>query len=161
MSFFKVNKKDNISSVEKCIHHSEKISEQDSNYNPVQNSYEALWQEYKKLDEPIPLMNVIRRILEYYFLQLCGYDSKELNTKVLAAVKKRTEEETAGGEADNTKYHLAQSMMSYISRAESFNEGFHFVDESIDVEQYKDVFRMVFDAMDQSQHYQRMMNEKE
>lgn len=161
VSFFKVNKKDNISSVEKCIHHSEKISEQDSNYNPVQNSYEALWQEYKKLDEPIPLMNVIRRILEYYFLQLCGYDSKDLNTKVLAAVKKRTEEEAAGGEADNTKYHLAQSMMSYISRAESFNEGFHFVDESIDVEQYKDVFRMVFDAMDQSQHFLRMMNEKE
>jgi len=161
VSFFKVNKKDNHSSVEKCIHHSEKISEQDSNYNPVQNSYEALWQEYKKLDAPIPLMNVIRRILEYYFLQLCGYEGEELNEKVLAAVKKRIEEEAAGGEADNTKYHLAQSMLSYINRADSFNEGFHFVDESIDVEQYKDVFRMIFGAMGQSQHFLRMMNEKE
>ena len=77
---------------------------------------------------------------------------------MLAAVKKRTEEEAAGGEPDNTKYHLAQSMLSYINRADSFNEGFHFVDESIDVEQYKDVFQMIFDAMDQSQHFLRMIN---
>lgn len=161
VSFFKVNKKDNNSYVELCVHHADKVSENDSNYNPVQNSYEALWQEYKKLDAPIPLMNVIRRILEYYFLQLCGYGSDELNDRVLAAVKKQIEEEAAGSEPDNTKYHLAQSMLSYINRADSFNEGFHFVDESIDAKQYKDVFRMIFDAMGQSQHYQRMMNEKE
>lgn len=38
------------------------------NINPVKNSYAALWDEYKEVKSAIPLMNVIRRILEYYFL---------------------------------------------------------------------------------------------
>lgn len=68
VSFFKINKKNNVSSVEKCVIEASKVSEKDRNYNPVQNSYNALWCEYEMLDSPIPLMNVIRRILEYYFL---------------------------------------------------------------------------------------------
>lgn len=31
-------------------------------------------------------------------------------------------------------------------------------DQMNDVQQYKDVFRMIFDAMGQSQHFQRMIN---
>lgn len=161
VNFFKVNKKNNISTVEKCVIEATKISEKDRNYNPVQNSYAALWREYEKLDVPIPLMNVIRRILEYYFLQLCGYDSKTLSTTVLSAVKKQITEEAEGSVPDYTKYHLAQAMLSYIQRADSFNDGLHFVDESISCEQYREVFRIIFDVMGQSQHYKMMMNETE
>ncbi|MDD4637471.1 MAG: AAA family ATPase, partial [Bacteroidales bacterium] len=161
VNFFKVNKKNNISTVEKCVIEATKISEKDRNYNPVQNSYAALWREYEKLDVPIPLMNVIRRILEYYFLQLCGYDSKTLSTTVLSAVKKQITKEAEGSVPDYTKYHLAQAMLSYIQRADSFNDGLHFVDESISCEQYREVFRIIFDVMGQSQHYKMMMNETE
>jgi hypothetical protein len=37
------------------------------NFNPVQNSYSALWSEYRDLQSAIPLPNVIRRILESIF----------------------------------------------------------------------------------------------
>lgn len=130
-------------------------------YNPVQNSYSALWEEYDKLDAPIPLMNVIRRILEYYFLQLCGYDSEELCDIVLVKNKEKFMVPVEGGVPDYTKYNLAQSMLKYIKRSDSFNDGLHFVDESIDADQYKDVFRTIFDAMEQRQHYDMMLNEQE
>ena len=66
-----------------------------------------------------------------------------------------------GGVPDYTKYNLAQSMLKYIKRSDSFNDGLHFVDESIDADQYKDVFRTIFDAMEQRQHYDMMLNEQE
>lgn len=127
----------------------------------MQNSYSALWDEFDKLDAPIPLMNVIRRILEYYFLQLCGYDSEELCDIVLVKNKEKFMIPVEGGVPDYTKYNLAQSMLKYIKRSDSFNDGLHFVDESIDVDQYKDVFRTIFDTMEQRQHYDMMMNENE
>lgn len=149
VSFFKVNKKNNISTVEKCVIGATKVSEKDRNYNPVQNSYAALWREYETLDAPIPLMNVIRRILEYYFLQLCGFESTFFSTTVLDAIKKQIMDEAAGGVPDYTKYHLAQAMLSYINRSDAFNDGLHFVDESIDCEQYRDVFYSIFEVMNQ------------
>ena len=161
VTFFKINKKNNISTVELCVIEATRVSEKDRNYNPVKNSYSALWEEYDKLDAPIPLMNVIRRILEYYFLQLCGYESEELCKIVLEDNKEKFRVDVEGGIPDYTKYTLAQSMLRYIRRSDSFNDGLHFVDESIDCEQYKDVFRIIFDAMDQTQHYKMMMNEKE
>lgn len=39
-----------------------KLSEM-MNYNPVQNSYSTLWSEYKIVNEPIPIINIISRIL--------------------------------------------------------------------------------------------------
>ena len=154
-----MNKKNNISSVEKCVKEAVKVSEKDRNYNPVQNSYNALWREYETLDSPIPLMNVIRRILEYYFIQLCGVDNNVLSTTVLDAVKKKITDDAAGGVPDYTKYHLAQAMLSYINRSDTFNDGMHFVDESIDCDQYRDVFRTIFEVMGHGQHYKRMIAE--
>ena len=55
---------------------------------------------------------------------------------------------------DYTKYNLAKSMLKYIKSSNSFNDG----DESIDVDQYKEVFSMIFDVMNQRQHYDIMMN---
>ena len=106
-------------------------------------------------------MNVIRRILEYYFLQLCGFESTVLSTTVLDAIKKQIMDEAAGGVPDYTKYHLAQAMLSYINRSDAFNDGIHFVDESIDCEQYRDVFYSIFDVMNQGQHFRHMMEEAE
>ena len=161
VSFYQVNKKKNISTLEHCVEGAKRVSEKDRNYNPVKNSYSALWEEYDRLDSPIPLMNVIRRILEYYFLQLCGYESDELCRIVLEENRERFMTSVEGGAPDYTKFHLAQAMLSYIKRSDSFNDGLHFVDESIDCQQYKDAFWIIFEAMNQTQHYHMMMNEKE
>ena len=48
-------------------------------------------------------MNVMRRILEHYFIQLCGYDSAAMSTKVLEAVKKKIDEESSDVVPDYTK----------------------------------------------------------
>lgn len=159
VTLFKINKRNNISTVEPCVRKVVRTYEQDRNYNSVQSSYHALWREYESLDLPIPLMNVIRRILEYYFLQLGGYDSRALRTTVLDLVKKQITDTAGTGVPDYTKYHLAQAMLSYINRADSFNDGMDFADESIDCEQYRDVFRTIFEVMGAERHYKRMMEE--
>lgn len=48
-----------------------------------------------------------------------------------------------------------------INRSDTFNNGLHFVDKSIDCEQYRDVFYSIFEAMNQEQHFRHMMEETE
>jgi len=83
----------------------------------------------------------------------------QLSSTVLDAVKKQIDDETAGSVPDYTKYHLAQAMLSYIRQSDSFNDGLRFVDESIDCDQYRDMFHTIFVVMGQEQHYRRMMEE--
>ena len=111
------------------------------NVNPVKNSYAALWQEYKELDTVVPLMNVIRRILEYYFLQICGYDGSQLRKVVLK---------------DGEQSEYERAMLAYISSS-TYGVGFYHIEEVFDVEQCRDAFRRIFVRMNQVQHYNMMM----
>ena len=77
VTFYMVRKTDNHSSITPCIEKAKELSEDDKNVNPVQNAYTALWTEYQELTSSIPLLNVIRRILQYYFLELCGYQGRK------------------------------------------------------------------------------------
>ena len=54
------------------------VPTEEENYNPDQNSYVALWDELSDIQSTIPALNMIRRILESYFLQLCGYEGSDL-----------------------------------------------------------------------------------
>ena len=56
-----------------------------------------------------PTMNVMRRILEHYFIRLCGYDSAAMSMKVLEAVKKKMDEESSGMVSDYTKSRIRLS----------------------------------------------------
>ena len=78
VNFYLISKVDNKSSIKLCKKVNPEIMTEEINYNLVQNSYVAFWEEYKEISAPIPLMNVIRRILDYYILQLCGYDGVTL-----------------------------------------------------------------------------------
>ena len=77
--------------------------------NPVKNSYAALWEEYKELSSAVPLMNAIRRILEYYFMQLCGYEGSKLRETILEENRDAFTHDENGNE-DNTKYDMASTM---------------------------------------------------
>ena len=158
VSFFIIRKADNISSVTRCTRRSA-VPSQLENYNPVQNSYAALWDELKEVTSPITAMNVIRRILEYYFLQLCGYEGTNIRKEVLEKEenRKRFIDQTEGGQPDYTRYHLASSMLSYINNSTGITDGLNYVEDCVDAEQYKTVLRLIFEAMHQEQHYNMMM----
>ena len=160
VNFYLVYKNDNKSSVRLCEKQNPEIPSEMMNYNPVQNSYTALWEEYKILEAPIPLINVIRRILEYYFLQLCGYDGTTLRDVILKQNKEKFICTDKNDNNDYSAYQLASSMLSYIQTKSSLGitDGINYVDNCVDVSQTKETFKKIFTLMNQSQHYEMMMN---
>lgn len=160
VSFYLVRKIDNKSSIKLCDQPDPNEPTERMNVNPVKNSYAALWDEYKELNSGTPLMSVIRRILEYYFLQLCGYDGMDLRKIILEDHKSEFTHDDQGNE-DYTKYEMAASMLSYISaNSSTLNDGMNYIDGCIDVQQCRHTFQMIFDVMGQSQHYDMMINIK-
>ncbi len=160
VTFYMVRKTDNHSSITPCIEKAKELSEDDRNINPVQNAYTALWTEYQELTSSIPLLNVIRRILQYYFLELCGYQGSNIRDIILKKYKLEFITKRADGTIDDTDYHLASSMLSYIDNECSFIDGFNLVQESVDPEQYRKVMKKIFEKLDQSQHYRMMTHKK-
>lgn len=155
VSFFHIIKNDNVSTIIPCVRDNRGAEE---NYNPVQNSYAALWSEYKEVNSAIPLLNVIRRILEYYFIQLCGYDGTNLQDKLLKENKDKFTLKNADGTEDTTQLQIVTSMLSYISSSSrGINDGLYFVDGGMNVSQCRTAFELIFKYMEQSQHYDMMM----
>ena len=160
VSFYLVRKINNRSSVRLCDKQDSEEPTSRINVNPVKNSYAALWEEYKELSSAVPLMNAIRRILEYYFMQLCGYEGSKLRETILEENRDAFTHDENGNE-DNTKYDMASTMLSYIDATSyGVNDGLHYVDDGIDVELYRETFRMIFELMNQGQHYNMMMGIK-
>lgn len=160
VSFYLIRKTDNKSSVRLCDKVNPDCPTERININPVKNSYAALWDEYKEVSNGIPLMNIIRRILEYYFLQLCGYEGNELRKRILEERKHEFTHDSLGNE-DYTKYDMAAAMLSYIAvNTTGVNDGMHYVDDCVDIDQCRETFEMIFRHMDQGQHFDMMMGIK-
>lgn len=161
-SFYMIRKNDNVSTVKLCKRQNKEIPSEEENYNPVQNSYAALWDELRDLHSTIPALNVMRRILEYYFLQLCGYEGSDLRSIVLE--KKENQEkfikQVEGEKPDMTDYQLASSLLAYINNPNGISDGLNYVEDCEDAEAYKRVFQMIFDALGQSQHYKMMTGQR-
>ena len=135
---------------------------EEENYNPVQNSYAALWDELRDIQTTIPALNVMRRILEYYFLQLCGYEGSDLREIVLERKENREKfiKTVEGQQPDMTDYQLASSLLAYINNPNGISDGLNYVEDCDDVDAYKRVFKMIFEALSQSQHYKMMTGKK-
>lgn len=162
VSFYLIRKTDNVSGIILCVRKSQTVPTELENYNPIQNSYAALWDEYRELKTVNTLTNVIRRILEYYFIQLCGYDGNDLVKIVLEDNKEKFIDYEEGKKPNYDRYHLASALLSYINESPAIiNDGLNFVEDGTDVEQYKTVFKLIFEAMQQEQHYKMMMNIEE
>lgn len=53
-------------------------------------------------------------------------------------------------------------MLSYINASSvGISDGLHYVDDCTDIAQYKEVFKLIFEALQQEQHYKMMMCEDE
>lgn len=160
VSFYLIRKTDNKSSIRLCDCQNPDCPSERMNVNPVKNSYAALWDEYKDASSGIPLMSIIRRILEYYFLQLCGYEGSDLRKRILEENKDAFTHDDFGNE-DYSKFELASAMLSYIAANSSgINDGMHYVDDCIDIQKCRDTFQMIFHHMGQDQHYEMMMDMK-
>ena len=159
-SFYMIRKNDNISTIKLCKRQSKEVPTEEENYNPVQNSYAALWDELRDIQSTIPALNVMRRILEYYFLQLCGYEGSDLREIVLDEHRNEFIKQVEGEKPDMTDYQLASSLLAYINNPNGISDGLNYVEDCEDVEAYKRVFKMIFEALGQSQHYKMMTGKK-
>ena len=159
-SFYMIRKSDNISTIKLCKRQSKDVPTEEENYNPVQNSYAALWDELRDIKSTIPALNVMRRILEYYFLQLCGYEGSDLREIVLDEHRNEFIKQVEGEKPDMTDYQLASSLLAYINNPNGISDGLNYVEDCEDVDAYKRVFRMIFEALGQSQHYKMMTGKR-
>ena len=161
-SFYMIRKNDNISTIKLCKRQSKEVPTEQENYNPVQNSYAALWDELRDIQSTIPCLNVMRRILEYYFLQLCGYEGSDLREIVLEKKENRDMfiKQVEGEKPDMTDYQLASSLLAYINNPNGISDGLNYVEDCEDVDAYMRVFKMIFDALGQSQHYKMMTGKR-
>ncbi len=158
-TFYIIRKAGNISKVHICERPKDNAKTELENYNPVQSSYAALWEELRDADTVIPALNIMRRILETYFLQLCGYEGTSLREQLLEDPENRKNfiKEVPGGEPDMTDYELASTMLAYINNPNGITDGLNFVVEDYDdVNLYKQVFKQIFYVMHQDQHYDMM-----
>ena len=158
VSFYLIRKLDLKSSIKLSEDINPKVPTEKMNVNPVKNSYAALWDEYKEVKSPVPLMNVIRRILEYYFLQLCGYEGATLRKVILIDGKVQGKFKDGNGNDDEEKLQLASSMLAYINASSiGMNDGMDYVEECLNAAECRSIFEMIFDAMNQKQHYDMMI----
>ena len=158
VSFYLIRKCNLKSSVQLCDAVNPGVPTERINVNPVKNSYAALWDEYKEIKSAVPLLNVIRRILEYYFLQLCGYEGAHLRDVVLVKAKNDGKYKNLDGTDSDEKYQLAASMLAYINaNAIGMNDGMDFVDNCTSAEDCRAIFEMIFTVMGQKQHYDMMI----
>lgn len=114
--------------------------------NPIQSSYELLWQELKSdgVKSSLTIQNIMRRIIENYFKLLGKYGDDDL------ILKFETKEEQ----------EICRSLISWI------NDGSHSINDDLfvelqdrTVEAYKKVFKDIFVLTDHVGHYNMMMCE--
>jgi wobble nucleotide-excising tRNase len=113
--------------------------------NPIQSSYELLWQELKSVEvkSTLTIQNIMRRIIENYFKLLGKYGDDDL------ILKFETKEEQ----------EICRSLISWINDgSHSINDDLYveLQDRTIDV--YKKVFKDIFLLTKHEGHYNMMMN---
>lgn len=146
VSLYVINKTDNISKINLCVRQNQSVPSEQENYNPVRSAYDSLWDEYRELKSVNTISGVIRRILEHYFIKTCGYKENDLYKIVL--------EDNRAKFQDNG-YNIASMIISCLN---DNSAELNYVDDGTDIEQYKTVFRLIFEVMNHEQHYRMMMN---
>ena len=155
VNFYKINKVDNRSTLKWCKRQSKKEAGEEENYNPVKNAYAALWAEYLELQNEIPLMNVIHRILDFYFLDLCARDGMSLREEILVKERDKFITMREDGTEDRTLFHLADSMLQYMGAG--VDGDLTLVSDGAEVEEIKRTFEMIFRRLGQGAHFDMMV----
>lgn len=159
VSYYLIRKQDNQSSVHACIRSRADAPSLLENYSPVTNAYATLWQEYKEVRSSTTLLNVMRRILEHYFLQLCGHDGADLRAHILETHRDKFIRSKEDGTEDLTDLRQAESILAYLNHEMTgLGDDTFYIEHAADPETCRSVFRRIFTHMGQEQHYNMMMN---
>ncbi|KHL82423.1 ATP-binding protein [Helicobacter pylori] len=137
-SFWIINKDNNISKIKSYKE------------NPIKNSYELLWQEVKQAKENnaswVSLQNVMRRIIEYYFRILGGFEHNHNLSECFENIEEK---------------RVCNSFISW------FNDGSHGISDDLfvqsqdtSIETYLKVFEKIFKETGHEAHYKMMMRIK-
>ncbi len=138
-SFWIIKKDNNVSKIEKFEE------------NPIKNSYELLWQEVRRAKKDnniswVSLQNVMRRIIEYYFRILGGFEHNDSLSEYFENIEEK------------------QVFNSFISW---FNDGSHGISDDLfvqsqdtSIETYLKVFENIFKETGHEAHYKMMMGIK-
>lgn len=157
VSYFLIQKHDNHSTVTLCVRRRHDAPSLEENYSPVTNAYATLWEEYKEVKSSTTLLNVMRRILEHYFLQLCGHDGASLRSYILEDNRHKF----IKGSDDNpdlTDLRQAESILAYLNHnMTGLGDDIFYIENAADPETCRSVFHKMFTCMGQEQHYNMMM----
>ncbi|WP_055437236.1 AAA family ATPase [Lacinutrix algicola] len=114
--------------------------------NPIHSSYELLWKELKQENSLVSVQNTMRRIIENYF-RLLG---KDRDDKLIGKFDTREEQD------------ICRALISWI------NDGSHTINDDLYIEyqddtinNYKKVFRAIFEKTKHIEHYKMMMEEED
>lgn len=161
VSFFEITKMDNQSEIKPCLQRNKETPSIEENRNPVQNSYSALWDTYREVSSPNTLVNVIRQILDYYFLQLCGYSGISIKEEILKNHRQDFIKKLPDGTEDCSDLHMASSLLQYLCTSnDRISDGLNFIHTSVDTDSCRRIFENIFRHMGQGQHYDMMMKRK-
>lgn len=114
--------------------------------NPIKSSYELLWQEMREESaSKTTIQNSMRRIIENYFQILGGIGNNDILSSFSCA----------------NEQLICRSLMCWI------NDGSHCIpddlyidDQSSTIDEYKRVFRDIFEHTNHIAHYEMMMKER-
>lgn len=159
VNFYHIKKRDNNSTIEWCKRR-DPLSEQpalEQNFSPVKNAYATLWKEYKVSDHATVLLRLTRQILEYYFIQISGYEGQTLEERIKEHVEDFIEP-SPDGTQNTSLLHLASALLKYTGdNQQAWSDGFDYVDGEEDPKQVKHAFQKIFEVMGQKPHYEMMM----
>ena len=114
--------------------------------NPIKTSYELLWKELKNpnIGSANMLLNVMRRILEHYFMVVGGIDYEKCINLL-----------------EGTDKIICKALVSFINDgSHSVFEDLIFTSDDGEIENYKRVFKLVFEKLGHIEHYEMMMNKE-
>lgn len=159
VNFYHIRKRDNSSTIEWCKRR-DPLSEQpalEHNFSPVKNAYATLWKEYKVSDHATVLLRLTRQILEYYFIQISGYEGQTLEDRIKEHIEDFIEP-SPDGTQNTSLLHLASALLKYTGDSQqAWSDGFDYVDGEEDPKQIKHAFQKIFEVMGQKPHYEMMM----
>ncbi len=147
VNFYEIKKNErNETSINICEEEENTILKKTINRSPVKNTYDALWDEYLHTENPETLMIVIRQILEYYFVQMVGYQIEELRDML--------QNNSDFSKGDLT---IARAMVAMIDVGNSgFNDGLYYDASAVDMDTLRYIFKEIFKALKHEQHFNAM-----
>ena len=158
VSFFKIKKDtQNQTSITECQDEDTIAGGGLINRSPVRNTYDTFWHEYATTSDPDTLLIVTRQILEYYFIQMVGYQNGNLRSDLLDKNEREFVRILDDGSEDRSDYVSAAAMIAMLNvGATGFNDGLYYDSSATSVKQLRSVFERIFKVMHQEQHFNMM-----